>query len=347
VAIDTLDRLLLAACIGALLGAFAQLGVQLPQVARLLEGFRLSLSTRVEGVRDALRAFGPVIAARGALQLSIYVDQVLASLAVAGAPSTIRWASTLYILPVSLFAQSVAVAELPELAREAAEGGGARLAERTRFALRQIGFLILPSLVGLLVLGRWIVGALFERGSFEEPHTWLVYLTLAAYSLGLPAVAWSRALVNVFWAQGDTSTPARIAGLRMALAAGAGAGLMFACDRVPVSAVAGGISAPGESLFLGAVGLAAAAALASWLELFLLRAALRRHLPELELPVAAAGGMLLRAGGAMVPAAALAALAGGLGLVPRAVVAVALYVGGYLALSRRSASAELAAWIRR
>ena len=50
-----LDRLLFAACWGGLLGGLLQFLVQLPAVARVLRGFRLSFSTRVPGVREALR----------------------------------------------------------------------------------------------------------------------------------------------------------------------------------------------------------------------------------------------------------------------------------------------------
>src|SRR5690606_35787128 len=57
-------RLLFAAFFGALLGGLLQFLVQLPLVLRVLKGFRVSISMRVEGVKAALRAFGPVVAGR-------------------------------------------------------------------------------------------------------------------------------------------------------------------------------------------------------------------------------------------------------------------------------------------
>jgi putative peptidoglycan lipid II flippase len=339
------ERLLLAACLAALIGAFAQLGVQLPLVFKLLRGFQLRLSTRVEGMRDSLRAFGPAVAARGAAQLSVYVDQVLASLAMAGAPSAIRWAGILYILPLSLFAQSVAVAELPELARSAGSVADSVVVERARFALRQIAFLVVPTALGFIVLGRLLVGAIYQRGSFTDPHTLLVYLTLAGYSVGLPAISWSRALVNVFWARGNTSIPARIAGGRMALAAAGGAGLMFWLDRYPLASLAPSVA--GGGLFLGAVGLGAAAGVAGWLELGLLCRALGRILGPFRLPLAEAGAMLGRAVLALAPALALQFFTADLHRVPRAAVVVVVYAGCYLWLSRHSARREIAAWIGR
>ncbi|MEX0820975.1 MAG: lipid II flippase MurJ, partial [Rhodothermales bacterium] len=118
-AISTGQRndLLFAAFYGALFGGLLQFAIQLPLVFRVLRGFRVSISTRIEGVREALRAFGPVVAGRGVYQLSSYLDIFLGSFLAAGAVSSLRYAQMLYILPVSLFGLSIAASELPELSR--------------------------------------------------------------------------------------------------------------------------------------------------------------------------------------------------------------------------------------
>jgi len=77
--VATLDRLLVAACIGALAGGVIQFGVQVPLALRLLRGFRPSLSTRVAGVRQTISAFWPVVAGRGVVQVGAWVDLFLAS----------------------------------------------------------------------------------------------------------------------------------------------------------------------------------------------------------------------------------------------------------------------------
>ncbi|HEX6864497.1 MAG TPA: lipid II flippase MurJ, partial [Thermoanaerobaculia bacterium] len=132
-----LDRLLFAACWGALLGGLLQFLVQLPVVAREMRGFRLSLSTRVPGVRQALAAFGPVVAGRGVVQLASYLDLFLAALLAQGAVSALGYGQTLYTLPISLFGMSVAAAELPEMARLRREGEGSALLPRVRRSMRQ------------------------------------------------------------------------------------------------------------------------------------------------------------------------------------------------------------------
>ena len=73
-----------------------------------------------------LRNFGPVFVGRGVVQISAYVDTVLASLLPTGAVAGLSYAQVLYTLPVSLFGMSVSAAELPAMASARRERGRAR-----------------------------------------------------------------------------------------------------------------------------------------------------------------------------------------------------------------------------
>lgn len=345
-----LDRLLFAACWGALLGGALQLLIQLPSVLRLLGRLRVSLSPKVPGVGEAIAAFGPVVAGRGVVQLSGYFDFFLAGFLATGAVAALGYAQTLYLLPISLFGMSVAAAELPELARMSAGGSGgdgvsAGLAERVRRSLAQMGFVNAATLVGYLAFGLLLVGLLFQTGSFGRADAWLVYLVLAGYTLGLLASTSSRLLQNTFYALGEPRVPARIATQRVLLSALAGIPLMLLLDRFTVAMVSG--EAAGHGLKLGAAGLALASAGAAWFELFRLwRALARRGLARI-VPFAALARMLGVAVAAALPAAGLWAI------LPRAHVAVAaaavlgLYGLVYLALGRWLCPEELALWWKR
>jgi putative peptidoglycan lipid II flippase len=330
------------ACGGALVGGLLQFGIQVPAVARVLRGFRVSVSPRVSGVGSALRAFTPLLAARGAAQLSAYFDQFLASFLVAGAVGALRWGGILYLLPVSLFGLSVAAAELPELARRRGSESGEELAGRTRAALKQIAFLVVPTSLGYLAFGLLIVALVYRRGRFGMEATWLTYLVLGGYALGLLATTWSRLLSNVFYSQGDTKRPARIAVVRVTVSAVLGATLMIALDRYEVGAVAGSNAG---GLRLGAVGLAAASGLTAWLELALLARALRALLPEARLPLRST---LLMAGLATTAAVPAAVSWWAFAQLPVALTALAVlgaFVGVYLVLAQLVGASELGPWL--
>jgi len=338
------SELLIALCWGALLGGALQLGVQLPAVARCLSGFRLTLSTRVEGVRAAFVAFLPVVLARGVAQLTSYLEILLASLLAAGAQAALGWAQRLYLLPIALFGASVAAAELPELSRLAHGGApaGEERAERVRAGLAQSAFLTVPTAIGYWAFGLLLVAGLYRRGAFGAEDSWLVYLVLAALTAGLVPTTWSRLLQNSFYAVGDTRRPARIAVLRMGVSAALGAALMIPCDRLPAP---GGSGTP--SLFLGALGLAAGSAVAAWLELAALDRALRRQLATLRLPWGSAAVFLAVAALAALPAAALWWTLAGLPALLTAPAVVATFAGTYLGGCLAVGRGEARAWLGR
>jgi len=370
----TLDHLLFAACVGALLGGVLQFGVQVPLVWRVIRGFRLSVSTRVTGVRRAISAFWPVVSGRGVVQLGAWLDVFLASYLVEGAVGALNYAQTLYILPISLFAMSVAAAELPELSRTlapapggsagATAGGGAatvRVAghgSRVDRSLGQIALLVVPTVIGYLAFGYLVVGAIFRTGSFDAHSNLLVYGILAAYTLGLPASAGSRLFQNVFFALSDTRTPAKIAAQRVLLAAAVAVPTMLALDRLPVPAGLSGLVAAlgggggggggvAEGLRFGAVGLAVGSAVGAWYELIRLVRAAHRRLSDLALP----GGALARQGATALGSAAAATLVWwALPPLHPALVAlcvIGVYAGLYLGAAWWLHFPELDAWLGR
>ncbi|RMH11435.1 MAG: murein biosynthesis integral membrane protein MurJ [Gemmatimonadetes bacterium] len=251
---------------GALAGGALQLAVQAPFLVPVLRHFRLSLSARVRGVREAVRAFVPIVLARGVVSLGGLVDAALAALLAGGAISALHFAQRLYLLPISLFGLSVAAAELPELSRRR-QADATVLAQRVRTGLRRVWLLVIPTAALYLAVGDLIVGTLYQGGDFGPDSTALVYLVLGAYAIGLPASAGSRMLSSAFFALRDTRTPALLSVVRMLLSAAVGVSLMFPLDRYGLG-----------SLRLGAVGLALGASAAAWTEYGLLRRRLGRAL---------------------------------------------------------------------
>ncbi|MDQ3555990.1 MAG: murein biosynthesis integral membrane protein MurJ, partial [Gemmatimonadota bacterium] len=226
-----LPRLVIALSWGALLGGVLQFAVQLPWVFRLERRLKISWGTQLSGVREAVRNAGPAVLGRGVVQLSGWIDMVLASLLAVGGVAFISYAQTIYVLPVSLFGMSVAAAELPELARRRT-GALDVLRERASAGLQRVAFYVVPTFVVFLVLGDVVVAFLFERGEFNRQDTLIVYLTLLGYTTGLLASTATRLLSSTFFALRDTVTPARVAGLRVLVAALLGFGLMVQFEPV-------------------------------------------------------------------------------------------------------------------
>ncbi len=260
---------------GSVIGSALQFAVQLPYVTPLIGRFRVSLGITLHSVRTVIRNFVPVLFSRGVVQISAYVDTLIASFLPTGALAQLVYAQTLYILPVSLFGMSVSAAELPALSRASGSGDEALAYLRSRLnaGLRQIAFLIIPSVVAFIALGDVIAGAIYQTGRFTHSDSVYVWAILAAYAVGLLASTLGRLYAFTYYALHDTRTP-----------------LYYAIARVALAGALGYVSALHlPSLFgvdarWGVAGLTGASGISGWLEFLLLKNSLKARIGKTGLP---------------------------------------------------------------
>jgi len=282
---------------GTIVGCVLQFAVQLPAALRLTRGIRVELALTSVSVRAVLKNFLPVVTSRGVVQLSAYIDQILASFLGAPMVAALAYAQQLYLLPVSLFGMSISAAELP--AMSSVSGSTEVVQEQIRSkleqALRRVCFFVIPSVVALAALGDVVVATVFQTGQFTQENVADVWLILAGSTLGLLASTQGRLCSTAFYALRDARTPLRFAVVRVIITAAAGYVLALPMRE-----------AFGYTLAFGAASLTASAGLAGWVEFLLLRRALTQRLGAFNLKmafvirlwgiagVAAAGGFLLK-----------------------------------------------------
>ena len=254
---------------GSVAGSALQVGVQLPVALRVLGGLRLSLGYRLEKVRMVVRNFFPVFFSRGVVQISAFIDALLASWLPTGAVAALAYAQTLYTLPVSLFGMSVSAAELPAMsgAVGAEEAVAETLRSRLNAGLRQIAFLVIPSAAAFLVLGDVIVAAIYRSGEFTQSDVLYVWGILAGATVGLLASTLGRLYSSTYYALRDTRTPLRYALVRVGLTTVLG----YLC-ALPLP------RALGIDARWGVAGLTISAGVSSWVEFYLLRRTLNARL---------------------------------------------------------------------
>lgn len=315
---DLALRLAWASVVGALL----QFLVQLPVVVRVAPRMRFAIGAASARVRVVARNFGPAFVGRGVVQLSAYVDQILASFLPIGSVAMLGFAANLYTLPVSLFGMSISAAELPEMSRAAAGADGARAELRTRLAdgLRRIAFFVIPSSVAFIALGDVMIRLLFESGRFGRTQTRFTWGILAGSAVGLLAGTLGRLYSSTFYAMQDTRTPLRFATARVALTAALGYVFAFPIPRLLE------INAQ-----WGAAGLTASAGLAAWIEFSLLRRSLRRRIDAPSVPVRLAVTLWTAAAGSAGVAFALKTWLTGRGKLVTAAAVLGVYGLCYLA----------------
>lgn len=250
---------------GLVLGSFLQFAIQLPFAIQLVKHFRPSLNLGFSHVKVIIKNFFPVVVSRGVVQLSAYIDSMLASLLPTGAVSALAYAQTIYLLPVSLFGMSISASELPAMSslNGTHEEINSALRLRLDSGLSKIAFFIIPSICAFLFLGDVLVSALFQTGKFNHADSIYVWGVLIGSTIGLLASTLGRLYSSTFYSLKDTRTPLKFAFIRVFLTTILG--YLFAFTLPKVLHI--------EASW-GTAGLTASAGVSGWIEFYLLRRAL-------------------------------------------------------------------------
>jgi putative peptidoglycan lipid II flippase len=250
---------------GMVLGSFLQFAVQLPYALKLVKYFRPSLNTQLPHVKTVIKNFFPVVISRGVVQLSAYIDSMLASLLPMGAVSALAYAQTIYLLPVSLFGMSITASELPAMSALTGTNEEISTALRVRLdsGLHKIAFFIIPSICAFLFLGDVLVAALYQSGQFSRSDSIYVWGVLIGSTIGLLASTLGRLYSSTFYSIKDTRTPLKFAFIRVFLTTILGYLFAFTLPQaLHINAT------------WGTAGLTASAGISGWIEFYLLRRAL-------------------------------------------------------------------------
>ena len=200
---------------GTLLGGFLQFAVQWPSLRRAGFRYRPMLSFTDPGVRQILRLMGPAVIGTAAVQINVFVNTNFASsiidpvtgAVVNGPVSWLSYAFRFMQFPIGVFGVAIATAALPPLSRNTAHRDYDAFRRTLAHALVLVFLLCIPSAAGLAVLGRPIIGLIFEHGRFTAFDTVQTGNALAAYSIGLAGYAAVKVLSPAFYALGDARTP--------------------------------------------------------------------------------------------------------------------------------------------
>jgi putative peptidoglycan lipid II flippase len=113
--------------------------------------------------------------------------------------------------PLGIFAIAISTAALPSLSTHIVKKDYKQYGDTLSYALSMVFFITLPSMVGLIVLGRPIISIIFERGAFDAYSSLMTSQALLFYSIGLWAFSGTRVIVSGFYAIQDTVTPVKVA----------------------------------------------------------------------------------------------------------------------------------------
>ena len=190
-----------------LAGAVLRVIIMIPPLVN--RGFRFTpvLDPASSRMKSLYKMMFPAALGLAVVHINISVDANFANFLGPGRVTYLRNANRMIQFPLALFATAIGTAILPQLSSYLLEDKKKELREMLSFASRVIVIIFLPSMVGLMVLGRPIVELILQRGYWTEEATLSTHFALVFYSLGLLPIAFLRIITPLYYAREDVMTP--------------------------------------------------------------------------------------------------------------------------------------------
>ncbi len=200
---------------------------------------------------EFLRALGAATIGSGSVQISLFVDTIIASFLPSGDLTALYYADRINQLPMGIIGVALGTILLPDMSARIAGGDvpGANHAQNRAVVLGLL--LTLPCIAAFFTIPETIMRALFAHGAFGVQSADQSAAALVAYGTGLPAFVLMRCVTPSFYARGDTATPVR-------------ATLVSVVANVVLKVILV------WGLAFGAVGIALGTSFAAWINLALL-----------------------------------------------------------------------------
>lgn len=191
---------------GVLAGGALQLGFQVPALVRAGFVFRPQIDFSDPVLRRILVMMGPAILGNAATQINVLVNSNVAS-EINGGVSWLNYAFRFMQLPLGLFGVAIASATLPAVSRSAAAENWDEFRRTLSRSLGLVFLLTVPSSVGLVLVGKAMIGAVYQGGKFNANDTHQTALALSYFAIGLTGYSALKVLSPAFYALKDSRTP--------------------------------------------------------------------------------------------------------------------------------------------
>jgi putative peptidoglycan lipid II flippase len=194
--------------IGVVMGGALQFLWQVPSMRAAGFSFSPAFDWSHPGLRQIIRLMGPAILGNAAVLINVTVNTNFASRIPGDGPvSWLSYAFRFMQLPLGIFGVAIGSATLPSISRSAGAGNMEEFRRTLSRSLGLVFLLTLPSSIGLAVLGKSMIGAIYQGGRFTAHDTQQTALALSCYAIGLAGYSALKVLNPAFYALHDARTP--------------------------------------------------------------------------------------------------------------------------------------------
>lgn len=202
-----------------ILAGLAQIGLQIRPLRKAGISIRPAWQVHSEPFRKIIVLMVPMILGLTVTQINTLADDVIAlSLSSEqgypldwGAVSYLYYAQRLYQFPLGVLGISLATAIFPVMSAAAARKDMQSLSNTISRGIKASVFVALPATVGLILVAKPLVSAIFEHGKFTPENTADTSLTLIFYALGLSGYFAQQVSTRAFYSMQNSKLPAMTA----------------------------------------------------------------------------------------------------------------------------------------
>jgi putative peptidoglycan lipid II flippase len=155
----------------------------------------------------------PIMLSLGAVQLNNSVDKFFALNLGAGNTTALDISWRVTNLPLGVFSVAIITVLYPLLSRQAAENDIKGIKNSFSLGVREIGYVMIPAVTGLVILSYPIIKLLFEHFNFTSQDTEKVSFILMFHAAGLVFFGLLMILNRVYYAFKNVRTPLKVAAI--------------------------------------------------------------------------------------------------------------------------------------
>jgi putative peptidoglycan lipid II flippase len=202
------DRIgIMAAAVGAVIGAFLHLGIRVVGMLRSSVPLRLRLDLRLPALREFLRLMVPKMLSHPIEPLTFLFFTNVATTLAAGSVSSVSFARNFQSVPVALFGVSISLAAFPALSAAWAAGDRREFRRQVRTSAATITVLAAAAAIGLFLIGPLLIEVLLGGGAFDAEDVRVTAAVLAAFALAVPFDALGHLTARGLYATHNTVLP--------------------------------------------------------------------------------------------------------------------------------------------
>lgn len=200
--------------IGTTCGFIAASITMLPSLFKTKYSFRLDLQWKTAEMRKIGERFIPIMLGSLVTQMTVFIEGFLASGLGDGKFSSLKYAFTVYQLPMAIFVGAFTLPILPYLVEYFNQGRINRMKSSITDAMQYLFILMIPTITAMVIIPEQLISLVFQWGAdseFDSEGVRLTSIALIFYSIGLFFLAARDLLTRAFYAIGNTVAPVIIA----------------------------------------------------------------------------------------------------------------------------------------